>query len=86
MNRFPIGVIIDSFRTDTYTTIRKAAELGADSIQMYYSTSGENSPESLTPQREGSFLILLSLTDLSFPLFAKTSEGAFSDLKTIPNS
>ena len=43
MYRFPIGVIIDSFRTDTYTAIRKAAELGADGIQMY-STSGENSP------------------------------------------
>lgn len=35
MNRFPIGVIIDSFRTDTYTTIRKAAELETDIVTTY---------------------------------------------------
>ena len=65
MNRFPIGVIIDSFRTDTYTTIRKAAELGADSIQMY-STSGENSPESLTPQKRRELLDFVKSNGLKF--------------------
>ncbi len=41
MYNFPIGVIINSFRTDTRTAIQKAA-LGADGIQMY-STKGDNS-------------------------------------------
>ena len=34
MYRFPIGVIVDSFRTDTRTAIQKAAALGAAGIQM----------------------------------------------------
>ena len=35
MYQFPIGVIIDSFRTDTNTAIKQAAELGAQGIQMH---------------------------------------------------
>ena len=50
MYQFPIGVIIDSFRTDTRTAILKAAELGAQGIQMY-STRGSNSPQNLTPEK-----------------------------------
>ena len=65
MYNFPIGVIIDSFRTDTYTAIRKAAELGADGIQMY-STSGENSPESLTPQKRRELLDFVKSNGLKF--------------------
>ena len=48
MYNFPIGVIVDSFRTDTRTAIVKAAQLGAQGIQMY-GTRGANSPEDLTP-------------------------------------
>ena len=33
MGRFPIGVIIDSFRTDTVSAVKKAASVGADGIQ-----------------------------------------------------
>ena len=47
MFHFPIGVILESFKTDRSTAIRKAAALGAQGIQMY-ATSGENSPENLT--------------------------------------
>ncbi|MBR2432025.1 MAG: sugar phosphate isomerase/epimerase [Clostridia bacterium] len=65
MYNFPIGVIIDSFRTDTYTAIRKAAELGADGIQMY-STSGENSPENLTPQKRKELLAFVKSNGLRF--------------------
>ena len=65
MNKFPIGVIIDSFREDTYTAIRKAAELGADGIQMY-STGGENSPESLTPQKRRELLDFVKSNGLKF--------------------
>ena len=48
MYQFPIGVIVDSFRTDTKTAILKAAALGADGIQMYV-TKGDNAPENLSP-------------------------------------
>ena len=43
MYSFPIGVILESFRTDRSTAIKKAAAIGANGIQMY-ATQGENSP------------------------------------------
>lgn len=48
-----IGAITDSFRTDTKSAILKAAQIGAEGIQMY-ATKGENAPENLkgTKRRE----------------------------------
>ena len=46
MYKFPIGVMVDSFKLDTKSAILKAAEIGAKGLQMY-STNGENSPENL---------------------------------------
>lgn len=46
MYQFPIGVIIESFRLDTDAALKKAAETGADGIQMY-ATSGEHAPENM---------------------------------------
>ena len=43
MYRFPIGVILESFRTDTLTALDQAVALGADGIQMY-ETEGEHAP------------------------------------------
>ena len=65
MYRFPIGVIIDSFRTDTKTAICKAAELGAQGIQMY-STSGKNAPENLTPAKRRELLDFVKSHGLCF--------------------
>ena len=65
MYRFPIGVIIDSFRTDTRTAIAKAAEIGAQGIQMY-STKGENSPENLTPAKRRELLDIVKSHGLKF--------------------
>lgn len=47
MYNFPVGVILESFRKDRSTSIKKAAAIGANGIQMY-ATSGENSPENLS--------------------------------------
>ena len=46
MYNFPIGVLVDSFRLEIHEGIKKAAEIGANGIQMY-ATQGENSPENL---------------------------------------
>ncbi len=46
MYNFPIGVILESFRLERSEAIKKAAELGANGIQMY-ATKGQNSPENL---------------------------------------
>lgn len=55
MNRFPIGVILDSFRTDLKTALDKAAAIGASGIQVY-ATQGEFSPEKLSAAKRREFL------------------------------
>lgn len=77
MYKFPIGVIIDSFRTDTKAAILKAAALGADGIQMY-STKGENSPENLTSAKRRELLDFVKSNGLSFSaLCGDLGEGFF---------
>lgn len=44
---FKIGIIVDSFRLPTYEGIKKAAELGAQGIQIY-ATRGEMTPDALS--------------------------------------
>lgn len=58
MKKFPIGIIIDSFRTDIPTAVKKAAECGAQGIQVY-STRGEMAPENLTSEKRKEFLKLV---------------------------
>lgn len=65
MYNFPIGVIVDSFRTGTKTSILKAAALGADGIQMYC-TKGENAPENLTPAKRRELLDFVKSNGLRF--------------------
>ncbi len=59
MGRFPIGVIIDSFRTDITTAVKKAASVGAQGIQVY-ATHGEMSPESMTAAKISEFKKLVA--------------------------
>ncbi|PKM66722.1 MAG: xylose isomerase [Firmicutes bacterium HGW-Firmicutes-2] len=47
MADFKIGVIVDSFKLDLIEGIKKAAEIGAEGIQMY-AAYGDTSPSSLT--------------------------------------
>ncbi len=77
MYRFPIGVIVDSFRTDTRTAIQKAAALGAAGIQMY-STKGENSPENLVGEKRRELLDFVKSHGLCFSaLCGDLGEGFF---------
>ena len=65
MYQFPIGVIVDSFRTDTKTAILKAAQMGADGIQMYV-TKGDNAPENLSPSARRELLDFVKSNGLKF--------------------
>lgn len=65
MYRFPIGVIVDSFRTDTKTAIVKAAEMGIDGLQLY-ATVGENSPQELTKEKRRELLDFVKSHGLKF--------------------
>lgn len=58
MYPFSIGIIIDSFRTDPETAVKKAAALGAKGIQVY-ATRGETAPENMTPAKRRAFLDLV---------------------------
>lgn len=59
MGRFPIGVIIDSFRTDIPTAVKKAAAVGAQGIQVY-ATRGEMSPENMNTAKIADFKKLVA--------------------------
>ncbi len=63
MKRFPIGVIVNSFRTDIPTAVKKAAECGAQGIQVY-ATRGEMSPLELVGNKRKEFLDLVKSNGL----------------------
>ncbi len=55
MYNFPIGVIIDSFRCDLKEAVKKAAQVGANGIQVYASR-GEMDPDNMTAAKRKEFL------------------------------
>ena len=63
MKKFPVGVIINSFRTDIPTAVKKAAEVGAQGIQVY-ATRGEMSPLELVGNKRKEFLDLVKSNGL----------------------
>ena len=50
MYKFPIGVIVDSFRLPLNEAIVKAASIGAQGLQMY-AVRGDTSPEEMTAEK-----------------------------------
>ncbi len=60
MYDFKIGAIVESFRMDTISAIKRAAELGVNGLQMYC-TDGANAPENMTAERKA--LILNTMKD-----------------------
>lgn len=65
MYRFPIGVIIDSFKTDTFEAIKLASKIGAEGIQMYGSR-GNNSPYNLKGEKIKELLDFVKSNGLKF--------------------
>ena len=63
MKQFPIGVIVDSFRTDIPTAVKKAAECGAQGIQVY-ATRGAMSPDELVGTKRKEFLDIVKSNGL----------------------
>ncbi len=65
MYKFPIGVIVESFRCDTREAIKKAAALGVDGLQLYC-TKGENAPENLLGAKGRDLLSFVKDNGLKF--------------------
>ncbi|MDR1464655.1 MAG: sugar phosphate isomerase/epimerase [Oscillospiraceae bacterium] len=79
MFQFPIGVIIDGFRTDIRSAVALAAKVGAKGIQVY-STNGDMAPEALTPQKRREFLDLVQGHGLTIAaLCGDLGDGGFTN-------
>lgn len=83
MFSFPIGVMLESFRTDTPTAIRKAAELGAQGVQMY-ATKGEHAPEQMTPERIRELRGMMDAAGLRFSALCGDLGHGFGDPESNP--
>ena len=83
MYRFPIGVIVDSFRLPTREAIKAAAKLGAAGIQMY-ATEGENSPEALSAQKRRKLLSYVKDCGLRFSALCGDLGHGFGDRELNP--
>lgn len=84
MGRFPIGVIIDSFRTDIPTAVKKAAEVGAQGIQVY-ATRGEMAPENMNAQRIADFKALVADNGLVISALCGDLGGGFGNKEENPS-
>ena len=65
MYKFPIGVILDSFRKDFDSSLKSAVELGAKGFQLY-ATKGDFAPENLTAEKKRETLKKVKDTGLVF--------------------
>ncbi len=78
MADFRIGVIIDSFRTDITTAVKKAASIGAQGIQVY-ATRGEMAPENMNEQKRSDFRKLVADNSLVISALCGDLGGGFAD-------
>ena len=58
MYQFPIGIILESFRKSIPESLKLAADLGAQGVQVY-ATYGELSPKNLTGGKKREFLSMV---------------------------
>ena len=65
MYKFPIGVMLDSFRMNVKDAVVKASEIGAKGLQMY-ATSGEFSPENINHSKRCELLDMVKSNGLCF--------------------
>lgn len=63
MYQFPIGVLLESFKTDIETAVKKAKEAGVAGVQLY-AVAGEMAPENMTKQKIKTLKELINGYDL----------------------
>ena len=83
MGRFSIGVIIDSFRIDTVSAVKKAAQVGAQGFQVY-ATRGEMAPENMDAKKIADFRALVADNGLKISALCGDLGGGFGDKNENP--
>lgn len=83
MYRFPIGVIIDGFKTDRTTAIEMAAALGVDGIQMF-ATKGISAPENMDSEARKALKKQVSDAGLVFSAICGDLGMGFGDAERNP--
>ena len=84
MYQFPIGVMLESFRLPTPEAVAKAAEVGAQGIQMYC-TTGEPAPENMTPAKCAELLDMLKSHGLRFSALCGDLGHGFGNAELNPS-
>ncbi len=85
MFHFPIGVLLDSFCTDTETAMKQASELGLKGIQVY-ATEGERAPENMTAARRKEFLSMADFYGLKISALCGDLGHGFFDPEKNPEA
>ena len=83
MYNFPIGVILDSFRTDIPTALDKAVKVGAQGLQVY-ATTGEMSPENLVGAKRKEFKDMVAAHGLEISALCGDLGEGFTNPKKNP--
>ena len=78
MKDLKIGVIVESFRLGLEDGIKKAAELGAEGVQIYASR-GEMAPEDLTTTRKKELLDMIKSNGLVVSALCSEMGGFIGD-------
>lgn len=78
MNKFPIGVMTDSFNTDFKTAVEKARQMGASGIQTYC-TRGDFSPENMNGEKIREVLDIVKSNGLIFSAICGDLGCGFTD-------
>lgn len=83
MSGFPIGVMMESFRTDTRDAIEKAAALNAQGMQMY-ATRGEHAPENMNKEARRELLAMMKDKGMVFSALCGDMGQGFWDPEKNP--
>ncbi len=83
MHNFKIGVMADGFRLAPLDNIRKAAELGAQGVQIY-TVRGEMAPDAMTPARRDELRGLVKDLGIVISALCGDMGGGFHDAAANP--
>ncbi len=83
MYNFSIGVLLDSFRTETAASLKLAKAVGATGIQVY-ATKGEMAPENMDAQKRKEFAALVKDHGLTIAALCGDLGHGFGDAEKNP--